>query len=247
MPEGDTIWRTAAALRSRLAGRRVESAQPDSLRRLTGSLVTAVEPVGKHLFIRFDSGLALHTHMRMTGSWHLYRPGQAWRRPERLAMAVLRVEDAVAVLFSAPVVELVREPAARTGHLGPDILADDFDLARVVARARSLGPVALGELLLDQRVASGIGNIWRCESLWERRANPWTMSDALTDQALAELYETARRLMQAGVRRLPGGPRAVHGRAGSHCRRCGTAIKLRAQGGHARMTFWCPACQPPVG
>jgi endonuclease-8 len=116
-----------------------------------------------------------------------------------------------------------------------------------VARARSLGPIALGELLLDQRVASGIGNIWRCESLWESRQNPRTTTDTLTDQALAELYETARRLMQASVRRLPGGRRAVHGRAGSHCRRCGTAIKLRAQGRDARMTYWCPACQPLLG
>jgi endonuclease-8 len=245
VPEGDTIWRTAAALRSRLAGRRVESAEPDSLRRLTGSVVTAVEPVGKHLFIRFDSGLALHTHMRMTGSWHLYRPGQAWQKPARQAKAVLHVADAVAVLFSAPVVELVREPQSRSGHLGPDILADDFGVSAVVTLARTLGPMPAGELLLDQRVASGIGNIWRCETLWQRRVNPWTSSGSLSDGELADLYRTARRLMQASVKRLPGGPRAVHGRAGRPCRHCGAPIHFRAQGRHARMTYWCPTCQPP--
>lgn len=244
MPEGDTIWRTAAALRSRLAGKVVVEAAPESLRRLAGSTVTAVEPVGKHLFIRFDTGLSLHSHMRMTGSWHLYRPGQPWLKPARLARAVLSTDDAVAVLFSAPVVELVREPDSRVGHLGPDILAPDLDMAEILERARGQTDRALGELLLDQRVSCGIGNIWRCETLWQHHRDPWARADALTDAELSALYETARRMMQASTGPGPRPREAVHGRAGLPCRRCGTRIQARAQGELARITFWCPACQP---
>jgi endonuclease-8 len=244
VPEGDTIWRTAAALRSRLAGKRVESVQPEALRRLEGSTITQVEPVGKHLFIRFDSGLSLHTHMRMTGSWHLYRPGQPWLRPSRLARAVLATEDAVAVLFSAPVVELVRHQETAISHLGPDILAPELERDVLVSRARALEGrgAALGELLLDQRVACGIGNIWRCESLWEQRLDPWAPAGSLSDREIGDLYARAQRLMRASV----GGSRrrsAVHGRGGRPCRRCGTPIRVRAQGRQARLTFWCPTCQ----
>src|SRR5512135_820178 len=250
MPEGDTIWRTASLLRSGLEGKRIVAARPAVLARLAGSSVTAVEPVGKHLLIRFDSGLALHSHMRMRGAWHLYRPGERWRRPEWQLKALLETEDVVAVCFAAPVVELVRNPAPALGHLGPDILAGDWPAAEVVARARSLGPAAVGELLLDQRVTAGIGNVYRCEALWQRRVNPWTSSADLTDEDLAALFETARQAMRSNLRggigrRFPGyGKGAVHGRGRRPCPRCGTLITVRAQGEHARLTYWCPACQP---
>jgi endonuclease-8 len=161
LPEGDTIWRTAAALRSRLVGKVVTEARPAHLRRVEGTTVTAVEPAGKHLLVRFSSDLVLHSHMRMKGSWHLYRPGQRWRLPERLARAVLACDDAVAVCFSAPVVELIRDPSSRLAHLGPDILADGFDPAEAVRRARLLDDQQLGAILLDQRVCAGIGNVYR--------------------------------------------------------------------------------------
>ena len=250
MPEGDTIWRTAAALRSRLEGKRVVAARPELLKRLAGSIVTSVEPVGKHLLIRFDSGLALHSHMRMRGVWHLYRPGERWRRPEWQLKALLETEDAVAVCFAAPVVELVRDVALRVGHLGPDILADDWPVQEVVGRARSFASMAIGELLLDQRVTAGIGNVYRCEALWQRGVNPWTRPVELDDRALAALFETAREAMRANLRggpfRLfPGyGKGAVHGCGGRPCVRCGTRIRVRAQGEYARLTYWCPTCQP---
>ncbi len=250
MPEGDTIWRTAAALRSRLEGKRVLAARPDALKRLAGSTVTAIDPVGKHLVIRFDSGLALHSHMRMRGAWHIYRPGERWRRPEWQLKAVLETDDAVAVCFAAPVVELTRDVASKVRHLGPDMLADDWSAGDVLARARSLGPVAVGELMLNQRVTAGIGNVYRCEALWQRRVNPWTPTVELDDQELTALFETARAAMRANLRsgirrRFPGyGRGAVHGRGGRPCPRCGTLIRVRAQGEHARLAYWCPSCQP---
>ncbi|HKV88689.1 MAG TPA: DNA-formamidopyrimidine glycosylase family protein [Candidatus Dormibacteraeota bacterium] len=251
MPEGDTIWRTAAVLRSGLEGKRVIAARPDSLTRLTGHTVTAVQPAGKHLLIHFDSGYALHSHMRMRGAWHVYRRGEAWRRPAWQLRAMLETEDVVAVCFGAPTVELVRNTNAAVGHLGPDILTDDWKAAEVVERARTLGRVAVGEVLLDQRVTAGIGNVYRCEALWQRRVNPWTSTAEISDEDLASLFETARQAMRGNLRggrerRFPGyGKGAVHGRGGRPCPRCNAAlIKVRAQGEHARLTYWCPACQP---
>ncbi len=139
MPEGDTIWRTADQLRPRLAGKRLTRAAPEKFQRLVGSTVTDVSPNGKHLLVHFDNGLVLHSHMRMTGSWHVYRPGEPWRRPAPLAKVVLENEDTVAVLFDAPVVELRREKvlAHDLAHLGPDILAAELDLDEIVKRARN--------------------------------------------------------------------------------------------------------------
>lgn len=250
MPEGDTIWRTASMLRSRLQGKRVVAARPHGLERLSGSTITAVDPIGKHLVIRFDSGLALHSHMRMRGVWQLYRPGERWRRPEWQLKAMLETDDAVAVCFGAPVMELVRDAESTVRHLGPDILRDDWQVSEVIVRARRLGSVAAGDLLLDQRVTAGIGNVYRCEALWQQRINPWTPADALSDERLAALFETARRALRANVktglqRRFPGyGRVAVHGRGGRPCPRCGTRVSVRAMGEHARLVYWCAGCQP---
>ena len=250
MPEGDTIWRAAAGLREALRGRRVVAASPERFKRLAGTTVTEVEPVGKHLLIRFDSGLAIHSHMRMQGAWHVYRRGEAWRRPAWQAKVSLETDDLVAVCFGAPIVELVRDESLVLGHLGPDILADGWPAAAVLARARAAGAVATGELLLDQRITAGIGNVYRCEALWERRVNPWTPASDLSDEELAALFEAARAAMRANLhggrgRRFPGyGKGAVHGRAGRPCPRCGASIRVRAQGEHARLTYWCPRCQP---
>ncbi|TMF37373.1 MAG: Fpg/Nei family DNA glycosylase [Chloroflexi bacterium] len=250
MPEGDTIWRTAATLRQGLEGKRVLAARPDALKRLAGTTITEVKPVGKHLLIRFDNGLAIHSHMRMQGSWHLYKRGERWRRPAWQIKALLETDDVVAVCFGAPVVDLVRDETTKVGHLGPDILSDDWTAREVVARARSFGATALGEVLLDQRVTAGIGNVYRCEALWHTRINPWTKTTDLDDAQLTALFETAHEAMRANLnggfkRRFPGyGRGAVHGRGGRPCPRCGTRIRVRAQGEHARLTYWCPACQP---
>jgi len=249
MSEGDTIHRAAIMLRSALEGKRVLAARPQPLKRLAGTTVSAVEPVGKHLVIRFDNGLALHTHMRMRGAWHVYRPGEHWRRPAWQLKAALETAESVAVCFSAPTVELIRDVAARVGHLGPDILAEDWSPSMAVARARQLDGIAIGDVLLEQRVVAGIGNVYRCESLWSRRINPWNPTRELDDEALRDLFETARDAMRANIgggvrRRFPGyGMGAVHGRGGRPCPRCDTPISVRAMGEHARLVYWCPTCQ----
>jgi endonuclease-8 len=248
MPEGDTIFRTAERLRDALQGKRVIGARPDALKRLTGTTVSDVKPVGKHLMIRFDNGLALHTHMRMRGVWRVYRRGQGPLQSPQLK-ALLETEDVAAACFSAPVVELIRDESAHVGHLGPDILGGDWDVREVVKRARRLGEVAVGELLLEQRVTAGIGNVYRCEALWARQLNPFRPAPSLTDAELAAVFSAARDAMRANLdggirRRFPGyGRGAVHGRAGRPCPRCGTLIKVRAQGEHARLVYWCPTCQ----
>jgi endonuclease-8 len=248
MAEGDTIWRTAAGLRERVGGGTVSAASPQRFERLVGQRLEAVEPVGKHLLMRFSGGWTLHSHMRMTGSWHLYRPGERWHRPRHLARAVLTFEDWEAVCFAAPVLDLVREGREPIRHLGPDVLGDEFPLDQVVARARSVGPVALGELLLDQRVCSGVGNVYKCETLWELRLDPWRSSGELSDAELVGLFTTARAYLRenvgrAAARRFGGRAGAVHGRGGRPCPRCGALVRIRPQGADARLTYWCPTCQ----
>ena len=205
--------------------------------------MTEVEARGKHLLIHFDNGLVLHSHLRMTGSWHVYRPGEPWRRPARLARVVLGNEDAVAVLFNAPVAELRREREVShdLAHLGPDILAAELDIEEILKRARRAERQALGELLLNQRVAAGIGNIYKCESLWRLKLDPWMPATSLDDGALAGLYRTARELMTAALRRRT--PHAVHGKAGRSCPRCWARVSCRNQGDPPRLTYYCARCQ----
>ena len=250
MPEGDTIWRTAAMLREPLVGKQVKHARPDGLSRVIGATVTAVEATGKHLVIRFDNGYALHSHMRMRGIWHVYKPGERWHRPVFRLKALLETDDAVAVCFDAPIVELIRNVNERIGHLGPDILADDWSAADVIKRARQLNQMPVGELLLDQRVTAGIGNVYRCEALWQQRVNPFKKTEQLTDDELTGLFETARKAMRANLsasswrRSFPGSGRgAVHGRAGRPCPRCGTLIRSKGMGENPRTVYWCAVCQ----
>jgi endonuclease-8 len=254
LPEGDTIWRTAAALRRRIGGRVVSDARPASIARLKGRRLESVEPNGKHLVMQFEGGLALHSHMRMTGAWHLYRVGERWRQPERRATAVLSFDDVVAVCFAAPVMELVRDARQPVAHLGPDILVDPFDINEVIRRARSSEAPTLGELLLEQRICAGIGNIYKCESLWALRLDAWMRPAELDDERLRRLYVTARDMMRRnlvtrGKSRDPYETQvarqrhAVHGRGGRPCPRCGTPIQIRAQGHQARLTYFCPRCQ----
>jgi endonuclease-8 len=243
MPEGDTIWRTANALRPRLKGRSIVDAQPERFTSLVGSTVTDVVANGKHLMIHFDQGVVLHTHMRMTGSWHLYRLGETWRKPARQARVVLGTADTVAVLFNAPVAELLQENRLDLGHLGPDILAPELDLGVVVARARRSSRTEVGDVLLDQRVTAGIGNIYKCESMWHQRVDPWTPVAAMTDEDLLALYGQARRLMLTALHgRIV---QAVHGRGGRACPRCSSKILIRPQGDPYRLTYFCPTCQEP--
>jgi endonuclease VIII len=244
VPEGDTIWRTAAALRRRIAGKLVSDARPTAIARLKGRRLESVEPNGKHLIMQFEGGLALHSHMRMTGAWHLYRTGERWRQPERRATAVLTFDDVVAVCFAAPVLELVVDARRPVAHLGPDILAPLFDLDEVIHRARRSATSSLGELLLEQRVCAGVGNIYKCETLWIHRRNPWTPPNKVSESELRQLYLTARDLMRRNLTTSISRQRhAVHGRGGRPCPRCGSPIRIRVQGEQARLTYWCPRCQ----
>ena len=254
MPEGDTIYRTAETLRRWLGGREISAARSRvygfPALRLVGLTVEGVEARGKHLLVRFDSGQVLHTHLRMSGSWHVYPSDRPWRRPESQARLVLECGDRVAVCFNAPIVELLQPKAEGAhpslGRLGPDVLADDLDLGEVRRRARTRPPdLALGELLLDQQVVAGIGNIWRSEALFVAGRSPWTERRELSDGDLDAVVTTASSLMKASaVARGRGAPHWVYKRGGQPCRRCGTPIASRRQGEQARTAYWCPGCQP---
>jgi endonuclease-8 len=173
VPEGDTLYRTAAGLRPYLVGRTLLAARArvpgPRVERVVGSEVLAVEAHGKNLLIRFANGLELRTHLRMTGSWHRYAPGERWRRPPGRAALVLEVAGAVAVCFDAPVVELLESRAAALhpplGGLGPDLCADEFDSSEAVRRLRdpSRAGLTIAEALLDQAALAGIGNVYKSE------------------------------------------------------------------------------------
>jgi endonuclease VIII len=244
LPEGDTIWRTAAALRRRIGGKVVSDARPLAIARLKGRRLESVESNGKHLMMQFEGGLALHSHMRMTGAWHLYQTGERWRQPQRRATAVLTFDDMVAVCFAAPVMELVADARRPIAHLGPDILVDPFDLDEVIRRGRQSEAPTLGELLLEQRVCAGIGNIYKCEALWALGLDAWMPPTELDEARLRRLYLTARDLMRRKlVTPIARRRHAVHGRGGRPCPRCGTLIRIRAQGHQGRLTYFCPRCQ----
>lgn len=262
MPEGDTILRAARTLARALEGKRIvrfRSPLPalgDA--RLAGRTVVRVESRGKHLLMHFDDGRALHSHMRMTGSWHIYRPNEAWQKPERLARAVLETEDFVAVCFNAPVMALLSaegmERHEGLSRLGPDLLGDAFDAAASRARLRAIPDLPIGEALLAQSAVAGIGNIYKSETLFGTKTNPFLPVERLSDPELDRILRAARRLMLSNVgtgartrttRADPrGGPRyAVYRRSGLPCVACGTRIRMRRQGDAGRSTYWCPRCQ----
>ena len=269
MPEGDTIFRTAEVLRAALSGRRITAARaqpqpglrrvPD-LSRLVGATVTDVEARGKHLLIGFENGLTLRSHMRMRGSWHRYGPNERWRLPLRRASAILETAESVAVAFDTPVVELLTEADLRRSRalttLGPDLLSGAFDGEEALRRLRERNGEALGNVLLDQRAVAGIGNVYKSEVAFLQGMDPWAKVAAFDDIELMDSLRTARRLLHANTR---GGARVttdspvrgqglwVYGRVGRPCRRCGTRIEVARQGELARLTYWCPRCQPRRG
>ena len=259
MPEGDTIHRTAATLSRAIAGKRLTAFRSPlpglAHARLAGHTVASVEARGKHLLVRFDDGRVLRSHMRMAGSWHLYRPGERWWKPPHLARAVLETEDFVAVCFQAPVVELIRsggeDAHPALASLGPDVIAEGFDLDEAVRRLGSGADSEIGEALVAQTAVSGIGNIYKSEALFLARIDPFRRVGALSDDAVARLLTTARRLMRQSVAatsrgtRRGSGPRYwVYRRGGRPCLRCGEEIRVRRQGSPPRSTWWCPRCQP---
>lgn len=248
MPEGDTIFRAARTLERALAGKRVakfESVYPQLDQPLVGQTIERVYAAGKHLLIDFSGGLTLRTHMRMNGSWHIYRRGERWQRPHADMRIVLATDDYEAVAFRVPVAELVKNVARHDElrALGPDILVDDFDLAEARRRMRGRGDEEIGNVLLNQRVIAGIGNIYKSESLFLARILPFHRVSELTDEQLDLVVESARKLMRASVGAMHGAQRWVYERSGQFCRRCRTTIEYRKQGLDARGTYWCPRCQ----
>ena len=254
MPEGDALARTAAGLRPYLIGRSVTRARArlpgPQVARVVGSTITGVDALGKNLLIRFDNGLEIRTHLRMNGTWHRYRPGEAWRRPAARARLVLEVPGAVAVCFDAPVVELFEQRAEALhpslSALGPDLLDPAFDADEALRRLRhpARAGMAIAEALLDQRALAGIGNIWKSETLFVERVNPFGAVGTLDDAMLQRLVATARRLLTASAARLRAGPLNVYRRTGRPCPRCGTPIVSAQQGSELpRTTYWCPRCQ----
>ncbi|KRV51483.1 DNA glycosylase [Wenjunlia vitaminophila] len=259
MPEGDTIWLTAQRLREALAERELTTAdlRTPALATvdLTGRRVTQVLSRGKHLLIRVDGRVTLHSHLRMDGSWRVQAAGERWRGgPGWQVRAVLGNVRRVAIGYRLPVLDLLptSEEHRVVGHLGPDLLGADWDAAEAVRRLVADPGRPVGEALLDQRVLAGIGNVYKSELCFLRGITPWTpVADVPEPERLVAL---AKRTLEANKNRVghvttgdtrPGRRHWVYGQAGRPCRRCGTTVVGAEQGppGQARITFWCLVCQ----
>jgi endonuclease VIII len=260
MPEGDTIHRAAAMLRTAVEGAAVTGFDAPRARKAApppepGETVERVEARGKHLLIRFTGGTTLHTHMRMTGAWRAFPAARSWRSAGGRVVAVVRTDRAVAVCFEAPVVELLDDGSVRRhpvlSTLGPDLCLPDPDIREIVRRSEALdADTEVGVALLDQRVAAGIGNVYKSEVAFACRVDPFMSIAALEPGERGHLWRTGGELLR---RNLGPGPRrttpyglAVYDRAGRPCRVCGTVIAVRRQGEDARSTWWCPECQARV-
>jgi endonuclease VIII len=258
MPEGDTILRAANRMRPVLEGAvpdEILTPQPRHARdrwpeRLRDRAVTRVDTHGKHLFLRFEGDLALHSHLRMTGAWAVHRHGARWRRAPHRAWLVLRARGHEVVEFDGPVLELMTEGRSRFDQrlaaLGPDVLAETFDAARFLARLRADDPTrGIGDALLDQRIVAGLGNVWKAEACWGAQLDPWRRVRDVSDaEALAAIEAARPRMLSAAAAARPHAEaRNVYDRAGRPCPRCGRPIQARGQGDEARTTFWCPGCQ----
>lgn len=272
MPEGDTLFRTATTLRKALLDRKVtrfETSLPtvattDENYRAAGRVITRVEAKGKHLLITFGPGegaarampLVLHTHLRMTGSWHIYRPGEAWQKPAHRAVAVIHTEEWIAPCFSAPIVELLTEARANrlksVVELGPDAITEEFDAEEAFRRMRGFPDQPIGVAIMNQRLLAGVGNVYKSEVLFLRRMSPFVQVRDLPDADLQALIAESHRLLMLNRER---GERQTHfgldqraklwayGRSGDPCRVCGQKIRMRRQGIDARSTYYCPLCQ----
>ncbi|HWE08076.1 MAG TPA: DNA-formamidopyrimidine glycosylase family protein [Solirubrobacteraceae bacterium] len=257
MPEGDTIAYAARRIRPVLEGHvpdRIRTPHPRHAldrwpERLGGRAVTEIRTHGKHLFLRFQGDLTIHSHLRMTGTWGVYAPGGRWGRSARLAWLVLERAGHQVVQFNGPVLDLLTESRTRFDQrlaaLGPDILAPEFETARFLARLRTDDYTrGIGDALLDQRNVAGIGNLWKSESCWDAAIDPWRPVKDVSDAEAAAIVEAARpRMLESATTGDQHADLRVFRRHGQPCRRCGTRIRARGQGDDNRTTFWCPGCQ----
>lgn len=274
MPEGDTIYRTARTLQKALAGHRATNfdtayahlARVNDDGPIAGRMIERCEAAGKHVLIAFEGGLILRTHMRMNGSWHLYRHGERWWRGPQAMRVRVDTADWVAVAFDVPVAEFVTaKQLASTGPvaaLGPDLLKPGFDRDEAIRRVRAAGALPIAQALLDQRLVAGIGNVYKSEVLFLAGIHPDLPASAVPQAGLESIMDIARGLLQDNV--TEGTPAAiqtyrslrrtshrsdpddslwVYSRAGKPCRRCGAVIVSKKMGVDARTTYWCPNCQ----
>ena len=259
MPEGDTIHRAATRLRAVLAGQIIGRAESkwlgDGICSLEGRQITKVEARGKHLLIGFDDGRVLHSHMGMTGSWHIYRPGETWQKPPHRAAISLECPQVCVVCFTPKLLELLTATALRRHEylqrLGPDLLAEPPRDEEVLSRFRQGNNVPIGQAVMNQTIVSGIGNVYKSELLFQHRLHPKTLVSALTDEQILDLTQSASELMAKNLSGRPrttrhaldGGRFYAYGRSGKPCYVCGTEIEVMRQGDAGRTTYFCPRCQ----
>jgi endonuclease-8 len=272
VPEGDTVFLAAQAMHRALAGRpvvRFESVYPALTRvadddPIVGRTIESVSARGKHLLVALSGGLVLRTHLRMNGSWHLYRPGIRWQRPASEMRLLIATADVIAVAFTVQDAEfLTSAQLARHRQLtalGPDLLGADFDAAEVLRRMRAHDGETIAAVLLNQRVLAGIGNEFKSEILFLAGVDPFRLVTALGDADLDRIIRVSREQLAANVlprsktltpargRRTtrsldPSAKLWVYGRGGKPCRRCGAVIQTVKAGADARLTYWCPQCQ----
>ena len=258
MPEGEAIHRTAAALRTALVGRAVlsfEAPRLDGPTPAAGRVIELVESHGWQLDMVWDDGLILHTNLLLGGVWHLYRTGERWRKPSSQLRVGITVEGFSAVCFGARTVETYREFDTHRhpgfGRPGPDLCAPqpDRDAAiEALCRYNDLdAPIA--EALLDQQVASGVGNVFRSEILWACRQHPFAPVSMLAEADMERIVSAAIKVLHDHLYQVPDQPDAerallaVYGRNGQRCPRCGDTIEVRRLGEQARLLYWCPGCQ----
>jgi len=275
MPEGDTIYRAARTLHRALAGQiitKFESVLPGLTRvdvdsGIVGRTIDKVEADGKWMLVHFSGDLILLSHMLMSGSWHIYRPGENWQRRPIDMRVLIATAAFVAVGFNVPIAEFhtARSLARRPGFnkLGPSLLAEEFDEVAATARIQACPETETGVALLTQSLAAGVGNVYKSEVCFACRVNPFRRVETLTKDEITRLVSTARKFLLAnvtessgdrivtytGMRRTTGRSNPserlwVYHRRGEPCRRCGAVIESRKQGIDARTTFWCPVCQP---
>ncbi len=257
MPEGDAIHRAAGRIRAALAGRvleRISTPQPRHRferwpEKLAGRTLEAVDAHGKHLLIRFEGGLTIHSHLRMSGSWSVRPEGEASPRSMRRAWLVLAGGGSEAVQYGGPVLELMSAARARTdprlAALGPDVIGESFDERLFLRRLREDDPTRpIGDALLDQRTVAGIGNMWKAECCWAAELDPWRQTADVGDEQVLAAIAFAREEMTRSVRDgRHDRPHATYRQAGRPCPRCGATIRQRGQWENNRVTFWCPSCQ----
>lgn len=259
MPEGDTLHRVAYQISTQICGKRIEDARArHEMRRATdlaGHVLDVAEARGKHLLLDFDNAMTVHSHLGMTGSWHIYPRGERWRKPAQRAALALRFDTHDLVCFSPKVIEYdrttrIRRSAAVSG-LGPDLLGEAFDEGEALQRLRSHNAVPLGEAIMNQQLVAGIGNVYKSEILFMNRLDPFKPVSAYDDETLLTCLRTSRRYMRRnleGLRRKFRGSTLgdrlwAYRRKDTPCLECGKPIAMRRQGETARSTYYCPRCQ----